>query len=394
MHRLVRRQDADQIPRTSPRRRLVHRIVLGTLAVALCVVGTSYGRALTAPGDAPWMVRTVEWVSDNGGASVVEALENWWFRTPPANAAPSGSDLPNLAGSQGVGRSGLRPGSGSSTASGSPPPPVAIPRGTHVLPGEGRWVAGRLDSHGVPSMYTTFVQPDPAHASVVAGVAWIRANDTVAHLVAGTTQPGGHQWPGGARVAPADVPRLVATFNSGWKFKDLLGGFYEDGRTSPPLEQGAGSVVIDRAGHVTIGAWGQDVSMTPDVVAVRQNLHLIVVGGAAAPGIADASGPWGVPANQRQYTWRSGLGVDAHGNLVYVAGDHMTLRVLTGALLAAHAVRAVELDMHPGMVAFSRWVPTPAGGVHPQKLLPTMPDRADRFIRPDQRDFFYITLRR
>jgi hypothetical protein len=242
-------------------------------------------------------------------------------------------------------------------------------------------------------MYTTFVQPDPAHASIVAGIAWIRSSDTVAHLVAGTLQPGGPTWAGGARVAPGDVPRLVATFNSGWRFRDLLGGFYEYGRYSRPLQQGAGSVVIDRTGLATIGAWGQDVSMSQNVVAVRQNLHLIVVGGAPAPGIADASGPWGVPANQRQYTWRSGLGVDAQGNLIYVGGNHMTLRLLTNALVAAHAVRAVELDMHPSMVAFSRWMPRPAGGVDPQKLLPTMPDAANRFLQPDQRDFFYITLR-
>ncbi|MGN6751279.1 MAG: hypothetical protein ACTHJJ_01850, partial [Intrasporangium sp.] len=125
---------------------------------------------------------------------------------------------------------------------------------------------------------------------------------------------------------------------------------------------------------------------------VRQNLHLIVQGGAAAPGIADASGPWGVPGNQRQFTWRSGLGVDAQGNLIYVAGDHMTLRVLTNALVAAKAVSAVELDMHAGMVFFARWVPDATSAV-PQKLLPAMPSRADRFLRPDQRDFFYITLR-
>ncbi|WP_374970860.1 hypothetical protein [Terrabacter sp. BE26] len=185
----------------------------------------------------------------------------------------------------------------------------------------------------------------------------------------------------------------MATFNSGWRFKDLLGGFYEDGRYSRPLQPGAGSVVIDRAGRATIGVWGQDVAMSPSVLAVRQNLHLVVVGGAPAAGISDASGPWGVAANQRQYTWRSGLGVDAHGNLVYAAGNHMTLRVLVDALVDAHAVRAVELDMHPGMVAFSRWLPNRTGGVTAQNLLPTMPDAPSRYLTPDQRDFFYVTLR-
>jgi hypothetical protein len=354
------------------------------------MIGVSYGRALTQPGAASWSVRTVEWIRDNGGRGLVDAIENWWYtRSPPANASPSRSDLPVLA----APREGIHIALPDQRHASASPSTVPVPSGITGLPGEGRWVPGRLDASGVPTLYTTFVQPDPAHASVVAGIAWIRASDTVAHLVAGTTQPGGPTWPGGARVAPKDVPSLVATFNSGWRFQDLLGGFYENGRYSRPLEQGAGSIVIDRAGRVTIGRWGQDVSMSPSVVAVRQNLHLIVVGGAAAPGIADASGPWGVPGNQRQFTWRSGLGVDARGNLIYVAGNHMTLRVLTNALVAAKAVRAVELDMHTGMVFFARWVQSKGGAVAPQKLLPSMPSAADRFLRADQRDFFYVTLR-
>lgn len=394
MHLLVRRPHRDQVHSVSPARRRVRRTLLVLVVVAVGVIGTSYVRALTAPGDAPFTVRTVEWIRDNGGASVVEAIENWWYRNPPANEAPSRSDLPDLTAPRGPARA-VPPSTPSTVPSSglSTPPAVATPAGVSGLPGEGRWVAGRLDRQGVPSMYTTFVQPDPAHASIVAGIAWIRSSDTVTHLVAGTAQPGGAPWPGDARVAPSDVPRLVATFNSGWRFKDLLGGFYQDGRYSRPLQQGAGSVVIDTSGRATIGAWGQDVSMSSNVAAVRQNLHLIVVGGAAAPGIADASGPWGVPANQRQYTWRSGLGVDAQGDLIYVAGNHMTLRVLTNALVAARAVRAVELDMHPTMVTFSRWMPGQGGGVDPQNLLPTMPDAPDRYLQPDQRDFFYVTLR-
>ncbi|EWT07178.1 hypothetical protein N864_10490 [Intrasporangium chromatireducens Q5-1] len=371
------------------RGRAARRAVLALLAVAVAVAGVSYGQALTAPGDASWTVRTVEWVRDNGGAGLVDAIENWWYtRSAPTNASPSRSDLPVL----GAPPAAARPAAPTHRTAAPAPTPMAIPPGITAVPGEGRWVPGRVDKNGVPALYTTFVQPDPAHASVVAGVAWIRASDTAVHLVPGTAQPGGPSWPGDARVAPRDVPGLVATFNSGWRFQDLLGGFYEGGRYSHALEQGAGSVVIDRAGHVSIGAWGRDVSMSQDVVAVRQNLHLIVTAGKPAPGIANASGPWGVPGNQRQFTWRSGLGVDAHGNLIYVAGDHMTLRVLTNALVAARAVRAVELDMHAGMVFFARWVPGRTGAIAPEKLLPAMPSRADRFLRPDQRDFFYVTL--
>ena len=94
-----------------------------------------------------------------------------------------------------------------------------------AVPGESSWVPGRLDPTGTPTIYTSFFRPDPRHPCVVAGGAWIRARDTTAHLVAGTREPGGIGWPGGAHVVTGDVSMLVATFNSGWKMSDAGGGF-------------------------------------------------------------------------------------------------------------------------------------------------------------------------
>jgi hypothetical protein len=243
-------------------------------------------------------------------------------------------------------------------------------------------------------MYTTFVRPDPAHPSVVAGLAWIRSGDTAGHLVAGTRQPGGSGWPDDAHVPTVDVPDLVATFNSGWKYRDIGGGFYLDGRPAVRLRNGDASLVIDDLGRMTVGQWGRDVTMGPHVRAVRQNLALVVDGGAAVPGLAsNGNGLWGSSHNQLQFTWRSGVGTDAAGNLLYVAGHGLTLRTLARAMVEAGIQRGMELDIHGGMAAFSSWRPDRAGTVTPTKLLPDMPAPADRYLRPDQRDFFYVTLR-
>jgi len=98
-----------------------------------------------------------------------------------------------------------------------------------------------------------------------------------------------------------------------------------------------------------------------------------------------------------QFTWRSGVGVDAAGNVIYVAGDGLTLATLADALTQAGAVRAMQLDIHPGMAFYASWTPTgpvPSGsGVAPTKLLPSMPGSAQRYLAPDQRDFLYLTLR-
>ena len=364
--------------RTHRRRRILQ---LGTIILALIMLGPaiSYGRALTAPGSATWQMRTVDWIRSQHGNSLVNAIENWWYtRHKPATGPPDAAVLPRIG-----------------TATGQVIGPAPLPRlpGVAPLPGESTWSPGRTSADGTPLIYTGFLRPDPAHQSIIAGVAWIRRAGTVAHLVAGTAQPGGQRWPGDAAVPAADVGKLVATFNSGFKMRDIAGGFYLGGQYAHPLADGQASLVIDKQGRATIGAWRRDVSMTADVAAVRQNLALVVDRGRPVGGLStNARGRWGSPRNQYQYTWRSGAGVDAYGNLIYLAGDKMNLATLAAAMADAGVVRGMQLDIHSGMASFSSWLPsTGATPATPTKLLPRMPRTAFRYLAPDQRDFFYVT---
>ncbi|BCY11598.1 phosphodiester glycosidase family protein [Actinoplanes sp. L3-i22] len=355
-------------------RRRVLRIVAVVLVLLLVWPTVSYARALTAPGSATFTMRTVDWIRSNNGNSVVNAIENWWYtRHKPATGPPDVSTLPS-AGTNAVPVVG--------------PPTLPLLKGVAPLPGEGTWSAGRTGANGRPLIYTGFLRPDPQHLSIVAGVAWIRAAGTVTHLVAGTAQPGGAAWPGNAAVPDGDVGKLVATFNSGFKMKDTPGGFYLNGRYARQLVDGQASLVIDRSGAVRIGAWGRDVSMSAAVVAVRQNLQLIVENGRPVSGLSgNANGRWGSPRNQYQYTWRSGAGLDRSGNLIYVAGDKMTLSMLATAMADAGVVRGMQLDIHTGMSSFASWRPPGT----PTKLLPAMTRSASRYLQADQRDFFYVT---
>ncbi|WP_436531581.1 phosphodiester glycosidase family protein [Actinoplanes sp. HUAS TT8] len=356
-----------------PRRRVLRIIAL--VAVLLLVwPAVSYARALTAPGSATFTMRTVDWVRSNNGNGVVNAIENWWYtRHKPAAGPPDAGTLPSI---------------GTGTARVVGPPQLPLLKDVTPLPGEATWSAGRTGANGQPLIYTGFLRPDRQHLSIVAGVAWIRAAGTVTHLVAGTAQPGGAPWPGNAAVPSGDVGKLVATFNSGFKMKDTPGGFFLGGRYSQPLTDGLASLVIRRDGSMTIGSWGTDVAMGPDVVAVRQNLHLVVDHGRPVDGIAtNANGRWGSPRNQYQYTWRSGAGLDRDGNLIYVAGDKMNLTTLAAAMVDAGIVRGMQLDIHTGMSSFASWQPSGTA----TKLLPAMSRSANRYLQPDQRDFFYVT---
>jgi len=65
-------------------------------------------------------------------------------------------------------------------------------------------------------MFTTFVRPDPAHPSVVAGMPVSTANWFGA-THRRTREPDGQPWPEGGQVPLEDRAGLVAVFNSGFK---------------------------------------------------------------------------------------------------------------------------------------------------------------------------------
>ncbi|HEY4377241.1 MAG TPA: hypothetical protein VGM93_08780, partial [Acidimicrobiales bacterium] len=150
-----------------------------------------------------------------------------------------------------------------------------------------------------------------------------------------------------------------------------------------------------------LGRWGYGgLHMSPAVHAVRQNLDLIVDHGQPASGLVhNWHARWGSRKSQLEYVWRSAVGIDAHGRLLYVGGNMLTLQVLANALVQAGAVRGMELDIHEDMVSANLFTPAHGataaqhGGVTAEKLLPHMPRTARRYLQPDQRDFFTVTAR-
>jgi hypothetical protein len=364
-------------------------MVVLTLVVATVPVGASIGQALGAPGQASTSVRLVEWLRDHGGGGVVDLVENLWYaRNRPGSGAPDPASIPAAPAA----------GAAAPTSAGSGPPALPAPDAS-ALPSEARWNPTTQRVGGRSPLYSASFRPLSA-SSVVVGVAWMDQTLTRTRLVAGTQDPArsleGTTPDGAGGQVPASVRAgLVATFNSGFKLKDARGGYYAAGREIVPLRAGAASLVVDGSGRVDLGAWGRDVGPTPGVVAVRQNLDLVVDHGAPVPGLdTNSANAWGSSNNQFQYTWRSGLGVDAHGNLLYVAANRISLADLAHCLTAAGAMRAMELDIHPQMVTFMTYLPGQArGDGSGSRLLPTMLPPPDRYLVPSQRDFLVVTAR-
>jgi hypothetical protein len=203
-----------------------------------------------------------------------------------------------------------------------------------------------------------------------AGIAWMDTSLLSARLYSGSGSPGGGPYRYTAPVTPAQAETLVAAFNGGFKMNAARGGYYTEGRMIDPLRTGAASLVIYADGSVDIGAWGSDVTMTPQVVSVRQNLVPLVAGGRPTPRAASANWrAWGstcaatscghgVPGVE--YQWRSGLGITADGALVYAVGPALDPLQLAQLLVRAGVVRGMQLDINPAWPVFVTYDP-PAG---------------------------------
>ena len=383
---------ADAAPGRRPRRHRRRQTVLVVLAALMVPVGWSYSGYLTAAGDAPVGVRSVDWLRDHGFESVVNNVEQWWYtRTKPTGTKVPTSELPKA----------LRPkalANATPAAAASAQPSSTIP--TLVSPpqtGEGVWQPVPGLAVAPTAVEQTFLRPDPHYPSVGANLVRIDQAATKLVYVPGTVQPGGTNWAWGSQIPTDQRQHVIAAFNAGFKFKHTKGGIYTEGRSAVrPLQDGLAAIVIRKDGTADVAEWGRDATLGPDIASVRQNLDLIVDHGAPVKGlVTDRGGRWGTVKSQLQYTWRSGLGVDAQGRLIYVAGRKMTLTQLATTLAQAGSVRAMQLDIHDNVVTFN-WY-RPVAGTRTQvtgsRLTPAMTRDATRYLAPDQRDFLAVVAR-
>jgi len=369
------------------------RVVVGVLAVFLVVFSWfafSFVGALTNPAFGTSMsARAAEWAREHWMGSIVTWVESEWYRLNP----------PKVGGT---------PGAGSFT-NGTTPPPVTVAGALPVpprlgspagkwLPGEGVWQPAGRTVRGVPAIYTTTVRPDGVHTSYVVGVAWMDPRLLSAQLYSGSQIPGGGPYAYTAPISPAASRVLNSAFNAGFRMGDAQGGYYTQGKLIMKLRTGAASMVVYRDGSATVGAWNQQVKMTPQVVSVRQNLDLIVNNSKPVPGLlANDNSKWGITLGGGFYVWRSGLGVTKNGALVYVGGPSLSITSLANLLAAAGCVRAMEMDINTDWVSYAVFhgaYGAPVNGSNGTNLLPGMTYAPSHYFDSWwARDFYTMSLR-
>lgn len=243
-----------------------------------------------------------------------------------------------------------------------PAPSPISPLVQPALAGEGTWRPAGRRVDGVAAVYETSIRA-PGSAQLD-GIAWMDPHLLAARLYSGSASPGGGPWRYSAPIQPADASTLVAAFNGGFKMPVAGGGYYTQGRVVVPLRAGAASLVISADGSVDVGAWGSDVTMGPGVVSVRQNLVPLVAGGQPTPAAQSSDWlAWGSTIGNGPGVWRSGVGVTADGALVYAAGTNLDPLQLAQLLVAAGAIRGMELDINPDWTVLATYQPASPTGL-------------------------------
>jgi hypothetical protein len=347
----------------------------------------SYTTMMLKPSSLPLTVRSVEWIRNHHGNWVVDEIEHYWYSWhAPKKGGPQLKSLPSI---------GLVPATNTGPTSRRaravvPWPPPIKPIFPNRLPGEGIWKrTGPLVNGGPPVLVTTF-RPELDYPQIVAYVAWFDHTRTALAWYPGRYEPPSAPVRGPMMVPLDQRSRLLATFNGAFTYAAGLNGSSIGGRTYEPLKEGLATLIGYRDGRVDVRTWHGGPSPGPDVAFARQSLRLIVDHGKLSPAL-DLSDKWGYTLWGRVRVWRTAVGIDARGNVIYAAANGQTVITLAKILRHAGAVRAMQFDINPEwptLITYSH-----RHGLNPTKVVPNVQQAVTRYLVPDDRDFFAVYVR-
>lgn len=243
-------------------------------------------------------------------------------------------------------------------------------------------------AHATP-VYLMTVHADGTPAGNVGYAAWFRSSSVDVGLYPG------YQGPGVTALnrGPEEVPltgraNLLATFNSGFYEKDGPAGFFTNHTLYFPMVAGEATLLRYSNGRLAIETWPGG-TLPRNVVMARQNLTLLVSGGHATPQSAN-NAQWGSTLHGVPAVWRSAIGLDRMGNLIYAAADQETSASLASLMIELHCVVAMQLDINPEWPAIITYAAPGAIGPTLDNANPNQ--IAGRFLYTSTKDFFAVYL--
>jgi Phosphodiester glycosidase len=367
------------------RRRRVRRVAVLAIVVLLSPAVYSYVTTMMQPSSLPLWPRSVEWLRANHGNWLVDEAEHYYYTwQAPAPGGPQLKTLPTV----GV----HTPPAGTKAAkrlASYTPPPIS-PVFANPLPGEGIWRGTGPTVRGRPPVLVTTFRSEVAYPRIVAYVAWFDHTRTSLAWYPGRYEPPNAPVRGPMSIPSGERWRLYATFNGGFIYSDGNNGSSIDGRMYEPLKAGLATMIAYRDGRVDVRTWHGGPVAGSQIAFARQSLPLIIDHGHLSPALNDSS-QWGFTLGNAVRVWRTGAGIDRHGNLIYAAADFQTVSTLAKILKRAGAVRAMQLDINPEWPTLITY--THHGGLDPVRVVPNYQQPPTRYLVPDDRDFFAVYRR-
>jgi hypothetical protein len=350
--------------------------------------GISYAVYMLKPTSETFTERSAEWVRDDVpyGNSIIDTAERA-TATAPRKGGPGLKSLPK------IGLSPARPLAKHAKTSSYRPPPIT-PVFAKPLPGEGIWhVTGPAVAGGPPVLVTSY-RPSVEYPSIVAYVLWVDHTRTdLAYY------PGRYEPPGAVDRGPMMIPvdqrsRLLAAFNGGFTHVDTDNGSAVNGHTNEPLIDGNATLVGYRNGKVNIVKWTGGPNAPANVAWARQSLTPILWNGQLNPELNTDpnSVQWGYTLGGVTFTPRTAVGIDAHGNVMFVVASEATVISLAQILQHIGAVRGMEYDINPEWHTMITY--THKDGLGPTMVEPQTQQSPDRYLTPDDRDFMVVYTKR
>jgi hypothetical protein len=381
----LERLEAGWEERRKARRRRRRLLLIGAPLLGLLVWAVSaYAVWMLKPTSMSFGARSVEWVRADVpfGNTIVDNVEHIYYT---ANAPKKGGPAPKSVPTVGLtARRGRQ-------AAGWPPP--IKPVFAHRLPGEGIWKPTGPPVDGGPPVLVASFRPEAEYPELLAYVAWFDHTRTALGYYPGRYEP-----PSAAVRGPMMVPygqrwRLLATFNGGFTYEDGENGSTVDGHVNEPLTDGKATLVGHRDGRVEIVKWSGGPNAGPDVAWARQSLAPIVWNRRLNPALNENpnSPAWGFTLGGVTRVWRTGVGIDRRGNLMFVAAEGQTVISIAKVLQHIGAVRAMEFDINPDWHTLITY--THDQGLVSKMVEPQPHQSSDRYLIPDDRDFFAVYRR-
>lgn len=310
---------------------------------------------------------------------------------------------------------------------GWPPAPLE-PLVFPTLGGEGQWNPLDKDPYvrtneGLPPGFlTTFIRTDKTRKVTRVYVALWDPRQVELHMMAGTVEPKGatgEAGPGLIPRTPEVMKRVVAASNAGFQALHGEFGMMADGVVYLPPKPYAATVAVLRDGSTAFGTWPNDPLIPEDILSYRQNMTVMVQDmkfnpygrtwwGGTPPGWAD-----------KTHTVRTGICLTKERFVAYFYGADLSPDALQLAMVQARCVYSIALDMNAGHSGLEFYKVAREDALEPLKVplqydwqsegdvpgLPGWTFRArrlirgmglmsfPRYIKRENRDFFYMTLR-